>query len=409
MTETKRPRRPRNTGSLLVRRDRSGQEVWHARLYVGGKQRRRTIGLKRLPGTRIGLTRAQAEAELRRLIAEARTAPPVVERIAFNDAADRYLRHLEATGRKRSTLQDYESTIRVHLTPFFVDRSLDAVSPADVEAFIAAERRNGKAPKSIRNWISVLGSIFAFACRRGWTDHNPVAEVDRPRVEAVGGEVRFLDQEEVEALLRAVPDDRLGATDRVLYLTAAMTGLRQGELFALRWRDVDWPASRVRVRRSYVRGEMTTPKSRRGTRSVPLADRLAGELERHFRSSVFQGDDDLVFAHPSLGGVLDRSQVRKRFKAALRRAGVREVRFHDLRHTFGTRMAAAGAPMRTLQEWLGHADFKTTLIYADYQPGGREVEMVNSAFQEGQPRSVLDGEPLPAALDRGGRTAVRLP
>jgi integrase len=72
--------------------------------------------------------------------------------------------------------------------------------------------------------------------------------------------------------------------------------------------------------------------------------------------------------------------VLKRFKAALRRAGVREVRFHDLRHTFGTRMAAAGVSMRTLQEWMGHRDFKTTLIYADYAPSSTEAEMVNAAF-----------------------------
>jgi integrase len=160
-----------------------------------------------------------------------------------------------------------------------------------------------------------------------------------------------------------------------------MTGLRQGELLAVRWRDVDWLAGRLRVRRSYVRGEFGTPKSRRGTRSVPLADRVAGALEAHFRASVYSGDDDLVFAHPQLGSPLDRSKVLKRFKAAADRAGIRDaVRFHDLRHTFGTRMAAAGVPMRTLQEWLGHRDFKTTLIYADYAPSEREREFVERAF-----------------------------
>jgi integrase len=72
--------------------------------------------------------------------------------------------------------------------------------------------------------------------------------------------------------------------------------------------------------------------------------------------------------------------VLKRFKAALGRAGVRDVRFHDLRHTFGTRMAAAGVPMRTLQEWMGHRDFATTLVYADYTPSEHEAEWVEQAF-----------------------------
>jgi integrase len=99
-----------------------------------------------------------------------------------------------------------------------------------------------------------------------------------------------------------------------------------------------------------------------------MADRVAGELERLFQASAYQGDDDLVFGHPQLGTVLDVSNLRKRFAAAVKAAGLRHVRFHDLRHTFGTRMAAAGAPMRSIMEWMGHASLSTTLIYADYAP-----------------------------------------
>ena len=170
----------------------------------------------------------------------------------------------------------------------------------------------------------------------------------------------------------------------MLYVTAAMTGLRQGELLGLRWRDIDWASARVRVRQSYVRGEFGTPKSRRSSRSVPLADRVAGELDRHFKASAYQGDDDLVFCHPETGTPLDRSRLLKRFKAAAKRATLRPVRFHDLRHTFGTRMAGAGVALRTLQEWMGHRDFKTTLIYADYQPAEREAELVELAFGSGE-------------------------
>jgi integrase len=175
-------------------------------------------------------------------------------------------------------------------------------------------------------------------------------------------------------------EEALGRVERALYLTAAMSGLRQGELLALRWMDIDWTAQRVRVRRNYVRGRFGTPKSRRSSRAVPLADRVAGELERLFKASAHQSDDDLVFCHPHTGNPLDRSQVLKRFKQALNRAGVREARFHDLRHTFGTRIAAAGVPMRTLQEWMGHRDYRTTLIYADYAPAPNEVDLVNAGF-----------------------------
>ena len=85
-----------------------------------------------------------------------------------------------------------------------------------------------------------------------------------------------------------------------------------------------------------------------------------------------------MFAHPLTGHVLDASKLRKRFRRALARAAVHEITFHELRHTFGTQMAAAGAPLRAIQEWMGHADASTTAIYAHYAPdpsgGARFIE-----------------------------------
>jgi integrase len=168
--------------------------------------------------------------------------------------------------------------------------------------------------------------------------------------------------------------------DRALILNAAMTGGRQGELLALRRRDVDWLVQKARIRRNYVRGAMGKPKSKRSSRAVPLALRAAGALDELHRRSAYQGDDDLVFGHPHTGKPLDRSRVLKRLKRYCRLAGIRVQRFHDLRHTFGTQMAAAGVPMRTLQEWMGHADIKTTQIYADYAPAANEAAIVEAAF-----------------------------
>jgi integrase len=113
---------------------------------------------------------------------------------------------------------------------------------------------------------------------------------------------------------------------------------------------------------------------------VPLAGRLARELERWSRRTAYDQEDDLVFAHPRKGTPLDGSKLTKRFKAACVDAGVRPVRFHDLRHTFATRLAASGTPVRTIQEFLGHADSKTTQIYAHYAPSEHEVQIVDAAF-----------------------------
>jgi integrase len=114
---------------------------------------------------------------------------------------------------------------------------------------------------------------------------------------------------------------------------------------------------------------------------VPLATRVAGELRQLWCRASFSGERDLVFASPLSGGPLDHASLLRRFRAALKSAGVRRVRFHDLRHTFGTRMAASPeVSMRKIQEWMGHRDYRTTLIYADYEPGDDECAMVDAAF-----------------------------
>jgi integrase len=276
-----------------------------------------------------------------------------------------------------------ESHLRVHIKPAIGRVPVDRLDEESVTRLAAGMRRAGKAPKTIRNVLSSLHSVLDLAVRRRWCASNPCRFVDAPQP-GDDTDIRYLSQPELEKILReGIPSDAWGSLERALYLTAAMTGLRQAELIGLRWRDIDWLAQRIRVRQTYVRGEFKPPKSKRGKRGVPLAMRVARELERHFKSSAFQGDDDLVFANPHTGGPLDRTKVRKRFQRACRRSGVRVVRFHDLRHTFGTHVAASGdVSLRTLQEWMGHRDAKTTLIYADYLPDPHEATIVNDAFGE---------------------------
>jgi integrase len=169
--------------------------------------------------------------------------------------------------------------------------------------------------------------------------------------------------------------------DRAFYIVAAQTGLRHGELVALRWRDVDWTAMRIRVRRNYVRGEFGTPKTRRSTRAVPMSAEVGAALERLFQQSRFQDDDDLAFASPNDGGPLSTTANGRRFRKAVAVARLdTTLTIHCLRHTFGTRMAAVGVPMRTLQEWMGHRDIATTQRYADYAPSRDEAEFVARAF-----------------------------
>jgi Phage integrase family len=174
-----------------------------------------------------------------------------------------------------------------------------------------------------------------------------------------------------------------------------------GELLALHWRDVDFAGNTIRVRASYYLGQLTTPKSGK-VRAVPLAPDVATALAQLGRREHWTGDDDLVFVGDA-GGNLDGSALRRRYKLALASAGLRSLRFHDLRHTFGTRMIAK-ADIRRVQEWMGHTDIQTTMRYLHYAPREEDARLVAEASQRPLRAVPVWRTTHPAA----GREAVQL-
>lgn len=376
-TEGKTRRRSYGTGSL-----RTVGKSWIGSWYgPDGRKIRRKVGSVRTPGERDGLTKAQAEERFRRMRDDERPArASELERVTIEQAGEELRRRLEARGRKKSHKMTVESDLRNHIAPFFGNSDLAKIEPEDIERYIAAKRKT-LATKTIRNHLGTMHSIFELGLRKHWCQKNPVKLADRPVIKKTETRIKFLEQNELERVVStSYPDDAFGSIEPTLYLTAAMTGLRQGELIGLRWRDVDFRARRVRVVAPYVRGEFNDPKSDDSGRSVPMAERVANTLADLHERSLYGTDGDLVFANPQTGRPLDRSKLVRRFKKALQRASARQITFHELRHTFGTRMAAAGVPLRTIQHWMGHADTKTTQVYAHYQPSNAEAETIDNAF-----------------------------
>lgn len=392
-------RRSYGTGSLWERPDKRGLMVWYGqwRTMVGDRsvQVRRRIGPVRQKGTSDGLTRAQAEKRMREMMGEVTPAVGASEALTIAELGRRYVAYLETQGRKLSTRTAVMSVLRVWLEPFFGERPVGSVKYEDVVDLMALMESEGVGPKSIRNYVGTLSAMYRFAMhpRRQWATLNPCDGQELPAVPDHVG-IRYLELDQVDALVCHAQGGAYEATDRAMYRTAAMTGLRLGELIALRWRDVDWTASAIRVRSNYVLGEFGTPKSKRSSRPVPMADDVAGELERFYKASGEPADDALVFPDPHTGAPLDKAGVLRRLRKALKAAELDEThRFHDLRHTFGTAMAAAGVPMRTLQEWMGHRDIETTQRYADYAPRTRDAELVAAAFTRDTVRDTNMSEP----------------
>ena len=392
-----RQRRSYGTGELYTRVDRRGAETWYARWLADGVRVQRRIGPKRPDGTRDGLSRVQAEAELRRLRAEVTPAPRVVgDALTITELGLAYVERMRHDGRKHSAIIGVQSILATWLVPYFADRDLRRVTAEDVRALVKmmqkgqrsgprrkGDRRYGRplAVSTVRNNIGTLSAMLSLGHRKGWLDGNVAKQVDLPRAAPLISEIRFLEAVEVEAVAAAAVDGDYQQIDSALFTTAAMTGLRVGELVALRWRDVDWTASRLRVRQSYVLGEFGTPKpplhaqrahGRSGRRRAATPSRRSRRADRR-RSRV---------RRPVHRGAVEQGRDSQALRLALTSAKLDNThRFHDLRHTFGTQMASVGVPLRTLQEWMGHRDATTTARYADYAPSlPHELAMVEAAF-----------------------------
>ncbi len=159
-------KRSYGTGRLFARVDSGGREHWYGTWWAGGVRVKRKIGLKRRPGTSDGLTRVQAEAELRRRIATD-TVVAAGSRRTVQEAGDAYITHLETVmERKRTTIADYRGYLRKHLGPYFGGRPLDKIDRACVEPNLVAKKREGLSAKTIQNHLNFLHGIWAFSIKR---------------------------------------------------------------------------------------------------------------------------------------------------------------------------------------------------------------------------------------------------
>ncbi len=372
----------------VFRVERKRGPVWFAKYRLpDGRQVQKKLG----PAwTRRGrpaagyFTKALAQAWLDSTLAEARRgelAGMVRTGTTFADAAAEWLRYVEhERACKPRTVEDYSMMVRI-LNGSFGDVRIEEFTPEGLEQWkgVFAKTR-GLSNRTLQKYLVVLHAIFKRAMKVHRLPRNPVATVERPRLPRRAG-IDVFSREEVVALVDAAANDQ----DGVLFLTAAFTGLRMGELLGLRWEDVDSGGATIRVRRNWSGGHEGTPKSGRG-RAVPMMSNVADALARQRRRERFTGERDLVFCD-RLGRHLGYKSLSDRYKQALSDAGLRQLRFHDLRHTFGTHAIRAADP-REVMEWMGHADIQTTQKYLAYKPRRDAAKRLAAAFEDAAPEPV---------------------
>ena len=327
------------------------------------------------------LTKQQAEVKLASILAGQDPAVRLKPTgVTFGQACDDWLRYVEHDRKRRpSTVRDYTNCVRCYLKPaFHEDTPLDRISVADVDAYRARVVADGRlSDRTINKTLVLLHGIFKRAQREHGLTGNPAAGAER-QPQRRSGDFQVLEPVEAMQLAACADNDQ----DAAMFIVAAFTGLRLGELLALRWSDVDFTRRLVHVRRNYVMKQETTPKSGK-VRSVPLIDQAARALDELSRRTEFTGDDDRVFIN-AVGDVVNHDQLRKRFKKALERAGLKPLRLHDLRHSFGT-LAVQAFPLSDVKAYMGHANIETTMVYVHHVPQHDAADKLSALVDAAQP------------------------
>jgi integrase len=265
---------------------------------------------------------------------------------------------------KESSAESCRSRSRLHIVPFFGQMRLDEITLPHVREFMKALLAKELSPKTVLNAMVVLKEMFKHAVQWGYLDANPAQYAERPQAE--DQEMQILTPPEIRRLLDAADEPV-----RTLLLCAVLTGMRRGELLGLRWEDIDLEGHRLFVRRALWRGKFVTPKSRRSRRTIDLAPTLRAALAKV--PSRFQAG--LVFCSPDGEPINPDTFAQQDWTRALRRAELRRIRFHDLRHTYASLLIAQGAHPKYIQVQLGHASIQTTLDrYGHLMPDAHAAE-----------------------------------
>lgn len=326
-------------------------------------------------------TRKSAEAELEAVKTYARDGSLAAVKgscgATFTDAATEYLRFVADVRQiDPVTVADYRGVVNGYLLAEFGTLDVEAVTPDLIDAYKERLIAEGKlSNRTIVRHLTVLHGIFKRAKRVWKLAENPASAdlVERPKV-VYSGEFDTFDRDEIERLALAAENPQ----DAAMYKVAAFTGLRQGELLALRWSHVDFVDGLLHVRRNFTGGVDKMPKGKR-VRSVPMTGDVLDALAKLKERGDFTSDEDLVFAS-EVGEYLDHFKLRKRYYAALDRAGLRRVRFHDLRHVFGSAAITKLDPY-AVQSYMGHQHYSTTQRYLHHKPRREDAAALAEAFR----------------------------
>ena len=282
---------------------------------------------------------------------------------------------------RASTLKMHRGHLKHHFQN--IDNiKVNRITTAKVEKFIADKQTGGMNLTTLRKIIVTFNQVMNYAVRHKYIAYNPVRDAERPKGqgEEKKEQIRILTPSEINAFFEVEEDQKY----KTLFMLAVFSGARQGELFGLKWTDVDWINNQIHIRRTFNNGAWYKPKSETSIRKIDIGPEMIAELKK-WKVACPPSELDLVFPNQS-GNPLDHVyMLRHHFWPALKASGLPQIRFHDLRHTYASLLIEQGENIKYIQSQLGHSSPTVTLnVYAHLmkpvnQEAARRLE--NTIFQ----------------------------
>lgn len=274
----------------------------------------------------------------------------------FGEVANQWLEARSSSVRS-STLAQYTGHIENHLNPFFGNVKCSEVDLDLVERFVSHKTNESMFPNTLQKVITTLGGIMRYAShpKRNYAPYDPTIHIEN-KPKKIKREAEMATQEEIAAIVNQMDQEK----DRLIVLTMAIGGMREGEVFGLQWGDIQWKDAQVYVRRTFTHRRFYEPKTAKSRRVIDVPDELLHELKR-WKLACPNSELDLVFPTRRGTPIIATNWLKRNWHPARRRAGVRSLTPHSLRHFSGSFLLDQGEDMGYVQDHLGHSDIGMTM------------------------------------------------